>query len=186
MRHFSQILLCLTAVGCATAGQNLPADKIEDPEASASLEQFLRDGFTAADKGDFSYWSNSACPDALMWDVDEKGVPFAAKGKEAVKAAMDGFAKMIQDSHGSMKSDLTNLFCRSSTNVGFCAVEFSQVMTMNGQAMPAMKFRGTAVARRFQDKWIWTHWHASMNEAPAPATAAAAVPAAQAPAAAQP
>ena len=185
MRHFLQLLLCLTTVGCATAGQNSPVDKIEDPEASASLEQFLRDGFASLDKGDFSYWSNSACPEALMWDLDEKGAPIAAKGKDAIKAAMDGYTKMVHDGHGGFKSDITNLFCRSSTKVGFCAIEFSQVMTMNGQASPAMKFRGTAVARRLQDKWIWTHWHASMNEAPA-SSAAVPAPAVPAPAAAQP
>lgn len=177
MRTLISIVISLAAVGCATTSQNT---KLHDPDMGASLEAFVRGGFDAMNKSDMSYWKNSACPEAVMWDLDEKGAPMAARGKAELDAAMDGFQKMM-DGGATIASTVTRVDCRSSSLSGHCMVEFDQTFTVNGQAMGPMKFRGTAIGERVGDKWIWSHWHASLREAP---PAAAAAPAA-APAAAQ-
>jgi hypothetical protein len=80
--------------------------------------------------------------------------------------------------------------CRSTSLSGFCLVEFEQSVTQAGKTMGPFKFRGTLVAERNGEGWIWTHWHGSLApksvKAPAEAEATEAAPAPEAPAATEP
>lgn len=174
------VLMVMT--GCATAGSSV---KLHDPAATQEIEQFMRDGFDAMNKNDIAYWQRTACPEAVMWDMDENGKAIAAKGKAEVDAVLGGYQKML-DSGMKMSTTVTSIECRSSSVSGHCMVEFDQSMTTpDGKTMGPMKFRGTGVAEKLDSgKWIWSHWHASMREMPAAPEAAA--PAAAGPAAAAP
>ena len=176
MRTMTMTAVLMVMTGCATAGSSV---KLHDPEATQSLEAFMREGFEHMNQGDFAYWKRTACPDAVLWDMDENGQPIAKKGKAEVDAMIDGYQKML-DSGTKMASTINSIECRSSSVSGHCMVEFDQSMTMpDGKTMGPMKFRGTGIAEKLgSGKWIWSHWHASMREMPAmPAAAAAPAPA---------
>lgn len=171
-------MLCLAGCASGTPQQSTMPTK----EHSQSLEVFTRDIFAHMDQGDFEYIKRTACPDAVMFDLDDKGAPVAAWGKEAVLLTLDGYAKMAQ-AGTKVQSQIQRIQCEANAGVGFCAVEFDQTITANGQTMGPMKLRGTMTGMIYKDHWIWTSWHGSMREPPAAASAPAAAPAptAQAP-----
>lgn len=170
------LVVFVMATGCATAGSSV---KLHDAEATQSLEQFMRAGFDAMNNNDMAYWKRTACPDAVIWDIDEKGQPVVAKGKAEVDAFVDNYQKMME-SGAKMTTTVTGIQCRSSSVSGHCMVEFDQTMTTpDGKTMGPMKFRGTGIGEKLDSgKWIWSHWHGSMREMPAATEAAAAAPAA--------
>jgi hypothetical protein len=179
----------LFGFGCATAGQQRQAT-MHDPENRASLEAFVRTGMDELSKGNMLWWGKTACPQAVMWDGDPTGNTTAARGKAEIDAALAEAQKMINAST-QFATTTTNVDCRTTSLSGHCLVEFEQSVTQGGKTMGPFKFRGTLIAERNGEGWIWSHWHGSLAPgsakvspeqaaamaAPAPAAAAPAAPA---------
>jgi hypothetical protein len=183
MRTFA--ILCIAALaGCATTGQNAPGASEPDPGLQASLEAYVNDANSHIAQGDFAYLKASACPDVVMWDTDENGNPMEAVGQAAVGAVLDRYTALAHTPGVTMTTTFGPIKCETYADAGFCMVPMDQTMTQNGQTMGPFKVRGTLIAKQYKGRWIWTHWHASMREAPAappPASPAAAPAAAPAP-----
>lgn len=164
----------MLASGCAATAPQ--ASTMPDAEHSKSLETFAREMFTRLDQGDYAYLKKLACPDAVMFDTDEKGAPTAAWGKAAVDQVLDHYATVIPP--GALSSHIQRIYCEADSGLGFCAFEFDQSLTNNGETSAPMKLRGTLTAMMYKGHWIWTSWHGSAREAtatpsePAPAAAA--------------
>jgi hypothetical protein len=178
-------LLGTFALGCATAGQTRTAT-MHDAENGASLELFVRGGMDAMAKGDMTFWSKNACPQAVVWDTDPSGAAVVANGKAEIDAMMAQYQQMLSGGQMQMTTTTKSVKCRATSLSGHCLVEFAQSMTHGGQTMGPFQFRGTLIAERNGDGWIWTHWHGSFAPGSAKAPAEAAPPAAAAPAAAPP
>lgn len=172
---------CLLALGCATAGQQHTAT-MHDPEANASLEAFVRTGMDELSKGNIAWWGKTACPQAVMWDADPTGAATTARGKAAIDAAL-GEAQKMMSSGMQLSTTTTAVQCRTTSLSGHCMVEFDQSVTQDGKTMGPFKFRGTLIAERNGEGWIWTHWHGSLapgsTKAPSGEEAAPPVPAAE-------
>lgn len=196
MRSFVIVPIVL-ATACATTGQNAPAASAPDlVSVKASLEAYVNDANSHMAQGDFAYLKASACPQTVVaWDTDENGAPVVADGKAAVDAMLDKYTAMARTPGMEIKSTFGAPRCEAFSDSGYCLIEMDQTITQNGTTMGPFKIRGTLIAKMFKDRWIWTHWHASLREAappappalpaavPAAAPAPAAVPAAAAPAA---
>jgi len=170
MRTPSHLVLCVALVACSANPQSAgstEAYKLRDPGAEKEIEAILKSGFDEMNRGSFSLWKNTADPAAVAWDVDEEGKPVSASGKEEIDAMLDGYKK-IWDSGTKVTTTIDALACRSSTNVGHCLVEFDQTFTKDGKTMGPVKLRGTANLQRVDGNWLWTHWHSSERERPAP------------------
>jgi len=173
--------VALCASGCA-AGQH--HSTTPSSEEAQSLDAYVRDMFEHIGRGDLAAMKASACPEAVVFDIDEHGAPVSARGKAEVDHMLDHYQEMTHAPGASMSANITRLECRSLGGSGVCAIEFDQSMTMNGQTMGPFKARATLVAERHNNRWIWVHWHASPREAPqqqaTAAATAAPVPAAPA------
>jgi hypothetical protein len=180
MRRHLYVSLFLACAGCA--GTTPQQSTMPDPEHGKSLEDFARSIFTHMDSGDFAFVKQTACPDAVMFDTDENGAPVTAWGKPAVAQLIDKYAQGARQG-GKMSSQISRIQCEANASTGFCAIEFDQSMTTNGQTMGPYKLRGTVTAMIYKDHWIWTSWHGSPREAMPAASAPVASAAAPAPAA---
>ena len=173
------------AAACATT-QNPPAASAPDPVAlKASLEAYVNEANSHIAQGDFAFLKSSACPDSVvMWDFDENGNPVTAKGKPAVEAMLDKYTALAKTPGVQMTTTFGPINCEAFANSGYCLIEMDQTITQNGQTQGPFKARGTLIAKTFKDRWIWTHWHGSMREAPpAPPPADPAISSAEPPAA---
>ncbi len=174
-------LLSTLALGCATAGPTRTAT-MHDSENAASLEAFIRGGMDAMAKGDMTFWSKNACPQAVVWDTDPTGAAYAVSSKAEIDAMMAHYQQMLSSGQMQMTTTTKSVKCRTTSLSGHCLVEFEQSVTQGGQTMGPFKLRGTVIAERNGDGWIWTHWHGSFapGSAKAPAAAEAAPPTAPA------
>jgi hypothetical protein len=167
--------IALCVAGCASGQHH---STTPNPEEAQSLDAYVRDMFDHIGRGDFAYMKASACPEAVVFDIDENGAPIAARGKAEIDRMIDRYQETTHAGGASTSANITRLECRSFGGSGVCAIEFDQSMTANGQTMGPFKLRATLVAERHRDRWIWVHWHASMREAPQQQAPAAAAPAA--------
>ena len=179
MRTFAIVPIML-ATACATTSQNPPAASAPDPVSmKASLEAYVNDVNAHISAGDFAYLKSSACPESVvMWDTDENGAPVVADGKPAVEAMLDKYTAMAHTPGVKMTTTFGPMRCEAFSDAGYCLLEMDQSITQNGQTMGPFKVRGTLIAKTYKDKWIWTHWHASLREAapPTPPALPAALP----------
>ena len=174
MKKLSILAWAVFAVGCA--GTMKDGGTTPDPAQEQSMEAYVRDMFAHLDRGDVQYLKDTACPEAILFDMNEKGMPIAAWTKDEVMTALDGYGNLTKNG-GTVHSEITRIACHAGGGRGFCALEFTQTMTMGGQTM-TMKGRGTAVNEMYKGHWIWEHWHGSMAEMPPMSAPPAAAPAA--------
>ncbi len=192
MKNFVGIVVLCAAAGCAsTTAQS--GSTLAGPEEQKSLETYVRGIFAQMDRDDFSTLENSMCEQAVVFDADENGKPVTARGKADVTALLERYKQAFGGPGVSAQSTINRIDCRVDDG-SYCTLEFDQSVTINGQAQAPMKLRATLIAKRHGDRWIWTHWHASLRELaglmaappapepPAPTSSAASAPAPQAPA----
>lgn len=160
-------ILCLATTACGGA-----ASSAWNPKASADLKAMTSTIFTQLDAGEVEAMKASFDDNVSVFDIDPENKPVAAYGTDAAKAYTDTLGAAIKQGL-KVKSSVNKIDCQATEVLGFCVVEFDQVFTMGGQTMGPFKFRATAVGRKVNSAWKWTHWHGSFREPPAAAPAAA-------------
>lgn len=164
MRNLALILVCLVA--CDRPAP--PPSGALDPQTAAALradaEQMLRD----VDAGNWDALPSHLAPDASVFDSDEDDRPLQVYGREAVTAYFQRFGRVAKEKRLKFKTTILKEDCRGTATMGFCALEFDQMMTVGDETAGPFKFRGTLVSRKDGDRWLWEHVHGSFREFPAP------------------
>ena len=121
--------------------------------------------------------------DALpSYDLDLRGAPIRFSSRDdVVRYAERVFAEM-RKMGATMRLSVHDLQCRANATLGVCAQEFDAEVTLGDGTKEAWSFRGTGAARKEEDGWRWTHWHASLAKMPQlPGATTPASPSAPAP-----
>lgn len=164
----SLIALTLANIGCGGASHGLHPSSAETRETADSAKAFVQDIFDHVGQNDFAYLKRSACPRAVVWDLDENGQPVAASGTAEINPFFDHYQELAN--HGAqVDTTVKNIVCRGGSDSAYCLTEFDQSIAMDGKNMGPYLFRATMVLHRHNGRWIWTHWHASMRAQTPPA-----------------
>lgn len=163
MRYFALFLL----VGVVSCARTTPETGAWDPAATASLEAEPEAMLKDIDAGNFDAMIAKMDSGSVAFDYDEKNNPVRIEGAENIRKFFDGYGKMMKEQQMKLTSTPVSKHCQATASMGYCALEFDQSMTANGQTMGPFKFRGTLVARRDGAGWKWVHWHGSFRELPA-------------------
>jgi hypothetical protein len=160
--HVLAFALATSALACGGG-----ASSRWDARAASSLraepEALLRD----IDAGNAADMLARMDEDSVVLDFDENNHPVRYEGRAKVAEYFGGLEKAVKSGSVHFKSKIARSDCMATAAVGYCVVEFDQMVTAGEQTTGPFKFRGTLVARRVGEDWKWTHWHGSFRELPA-------------------
>lgn len=128
-----------------------------DAKAGAQQKSAVEAMFKAMDSGNGEYFAKHADEDVVLFDVNAEGKPVARRGKRALEY-VERATKDMKDAGTSVQTTLGRTDCHGTDTVGFCAVEYKQVVTTNGKAGEPMDFFGTTVMHKVGDDWKLSHW----------------------------
>ena len=151
-------------VGCATTAPTT-AEYDRDAESSfrAKLDQMFRD--LSAMKFDCMRIPADV-PEAVVFDFDEQNKPMSAYSPAEWNKIVDGYIAAAAQQGMKMETKVGRVEVHATSSFGFATAEFDQTFTMGDQKMGPLKFRGTMVAKRRGNEWVWVHWHGSFREFP--------------------
>jgi hypothetical protein len=172
----SSIVLGSLLLGGTAHAKKAPSNDW-DPDAGKALEAKVRDMMAEIDKGNVGPFVSSLDTVTTSWDVGVKGNPLTASNPAESQKMLEDYAKWIKDEGVTVKSTIQKTDCHATATFGFCALEYDQMFTVKGEAMPVQKFRATLVSRNVDGDWRWAHWHASLREPMMPMTTMPPAPA---------
>jgi ketosteroid isomerase-like protein len=160
MRRLVMGLTLVVALGCSAPSSEW------DTQATASLKAEAEWMLKAIDSGDIAGMVSRMDQDVMVFDIDDKNQPVRATGLDQAKQYMGQMENAMKTQGLKFASSVRANECHANQTMGFCAVEFDQIVASGGQTMGPFKFRGTLIARKVGDSWRWVHWHGSFAEFP--------------------
>jgi hypothetical protein len=157
--------LALGLAGCGAASAEW------DPRASSALQVQSATLLKDLDTGNFDAMLASVDDESIVLDLDENNQPVRFQGREKVTGYFRRLEAGAKAQGLKFRSTIAHNDCSATAAMGYCVIEFDQVISAGGQTMGPFKFRATAVYRKVGSDWRWTHWHGSIREAPPPAPA---------------
>jgi ketosteroid isomerase-like protein len=133
-----------------------------DPAAATAQKETVDRMFKALDNGNAEYFEKTMDEDMVIFDVDADGKPIARRGKRAVEY-INKMTKDMKDAGVTVQTTVGRTDCHGTATVGFCAIEFKQVVTKAGKAGEPMDMFGTTVMHKVGDDWKFAHWHGGLG-----------------------
>ncbi len=146
-------ILLLTALsGCL-----VPASSTWDAVSSEVLHGQLESLFASIDAADAPALLASMDESVILYDYDQDHRALVAHDKLGAAKVIDRLFAQRQVTGGTLKSYLSGATCHATTRVGFCAIEYEQVLT-RGEDKRTLRYRATLVAREVEGHWLWVQW----------------------------
>lgn len=163
-----QILLMTALTGCL-----IPASSTWDAVSSEMVHAQLEALFVSIDQADSAALLASMDDSVILFDYDQDHRPLVAHDKVEAAKVLERLFAQREVAGGTIKSYLSGATCHATTRVGFCAIEYEQVLT-RGEAKSTLRYRATLVAREVEGHWLWVEWqNTPLDPVPAPSAAAA-------------
>jgi ketosteroid isomerase-like protein len=158
----SVTLVALLLAGPAHAHKEKAPDW--DPEAAKALETKVRNMFEDFDMGNVQTFTGGLDTTSITWDIGADGKPLAASTPAETTTLLEGYAAWMKEEAVTVKTTINKIECHSTSDFGFCALQFDQAFSGGTVAPMTQKFRATLISRKVDGQWRWSHWHASPRE----------------------
>lgn len=147
-----QLVLMTALSGCL-----VPASSTWDAVSSEVLHAQLEALFASIDKADAPALLATMDDSVILYDYDQDHRPLVAHDKLGAAKVLDRLFAQRQVTGGTLQSYLSGATCHATTRVGFCAIEYEQVLT-RGEDKSTLRYRATLVAREVEGRWVWVQW----------------------------
>jgi ketosteroid isomerase-like protein len=166
----------LGGYGCTPPAQ-VPSTAQWDDTAAQDVRKQVETTLNAFAAMDREGFMAALTEDIVGYDIDLDGKPVRLGSLDEAVGYFDEMSGQVKKMGGTMKIDYHSNRCRATSTLASCMVEFDFLATMADGKTVSQPSRLTAVLRKGNDGWKWTHWHTSLAVLPAPPQPAAASPA---------